>query len=100
MSALPECAPSALTARSPTNSTPPPPSTVSLYCGQRPKHAPRHIDIANSLLAEPSHGTIDSAAPIQRPDPQSLAAAAVHAPTTKATNIHPPAFKTQITPHN
>src|SRR3546814_19352812 len=53
---LPECAPSALTARSPTNSTPPPPSTVSLYCGQRPKHAPRHIEIANSLIAEPSRG--------------------------------------------
>src|SRR3546814_6527087 len=70
MSALPECAPSALTARSPTNSTPPPPSTVSLYCGQRPKHAPRHIEIANSLIAEPSRGDIDSAAALDGTDPR------------------------------
>src|SRR3546814_21157877 len=71
MSALPECAPSALTARSTTNSTPPPPSTVSLYCGQRPKHAPRHIEIANSLIAEPSRGDIDSAAALDGTDPRS-----------------------------
>src|SRR3546814_21109210 len=93
MSALPECAPSALTARSPTNSTPPPPSTVSLYCGQRPKHAPRHIEIANSLIAEPSRGGIDSAAALDGTDPRSVGTAALHDTSTKQHTITTAGFK-------